>query len=89
MAGLILWGTVPCAGSRSEARQRGISNANTKLSLVGVGAAVGTAAFIWLGCIVRPAEVQTEKGASMQNDKPARLAARWKHFLAERIFSSA
>jgi hypothetical protein len=45
--------------------------------LGGVSAAVGTAAFIWLGYIVRPAaDVQTEKGASMQNDKPAQLAAK-------------
>jgi hypothetical protein len=74
MAGSIFWGMVPF-GVVALRRQRGISNANTKLSFGGVGAAAGTAAFIWLGYVVRPADVQTEKGASMQNDKPAQLAA--------------
>jgi hypothetical protein len=61
MAGSIFWGMVPF-GVAALRRQRDFSNANTKLSLGAVGAAFGTAAFIWLGYIVRQAGVQTEKG---------------------------
>jgi len=75
MAGSIFWGLVPLGVVCLIWAATSDSSMRIQNSLLGcIGAAIGAAAFIWLGYVVRPADAQTEKGAAMQNDKPGQVA---------------
>ncbi len=75
MAGSIFWGTLPLGVVCLVWAAMGDSPMRIQNSLLGfIGAAIGASAFVWFGYVVRPADAQTEKTASMLNDKPAQVA---------------